>query len=257
MAFAPFWEAWQVVDAVFYAREKIDHTRMIKGAIEGMLATLGDKYTFYQEPEKAKQTSDDMQGKTVGIGIYLRITDGKAYVWKPIAEAPAIKAGVQHDDQIIAVDTVQIAPLIAGKSVDEAAVAIAALVRGKAGTQVTLILQRGTAPAFPITITRTEFVLPSVEWQTLDGNIAYIHISEFKSNTPKFWRKGCVHLLTLNRGVTSLIYAIIGAVYSIVPKECWGCFMMVRRSMSNVPPVCAKNSIPLRRRQRYPCLRGG
>jgi carboxyl-terminal processing protease len=185
LAFAPFWEAWQVVDAVFYAREKIDHTRMIKGAIEGMLASLGDKYTFYQEPEKAKQTSDDMKGKTVGIGIYLRITDGKAYVWKPIADAPATKAGVRHDDQIIAVDTTQVATLIAGKSVDEAAVAIAALVRGEAGTSVTLTLQRGNDPQFALTITRAEFVLPSVEWQLLDDNIAYIHISEFKSNTPE------------------------------------------------------------------------
>ena len=190
MAFAPFWEAWQVVDAVFYAREKIDHTRMIKGAIEGMLASLGDKYTFYQEPEKAKQTSDDMKGKTVGIGIYLRITDGKAYVWKPITDAPAIKAGVRHDDQIIAVDTVQIAPLIAGKSVDEAAVAIAALVRDEVGTSVTLTLQRGNDPQFALTITRAEFVLPSVEWQLLDDNIAYIHISEFKSNTPEILTAG-------------------------------------------------------------------
>ncbi|NBU63438.1 MAG: S41 family peptidase [Chloroflexia bacterium] len=190
IAFAPFWEAWQVVDAVFYAREKIDHARMIKGAIDGMLASLGDKYTFYQEPEKAKQTSDDMRGKTVGIGIYLRITDGNAYVWKPIANAPATKAGVQHDDQIIAVDAVQIATVIAGKSVDEASVAIAALIRGEAGTTVTLTLQRGTATPFRVTITRAEFVLPSVEWQTLAGNIAYIHISEFKTNTPDILVRG-------------------------------------------------------------------
>jgi hypothetical protein len=56
-----------------------------KGLSMACSPAFGDKYTFYQEPEKAKQTSDDMRGKTVGIGIYLRITDGKAYVWKPIA----------------------------------------------------------------------------------------------------------------------------------------------------------------------------
>ncbi len=190
MAFSPFWEAWQVVDAVFYDRPKIDHTRMIKGAVEGMLATLGDKYTFYQEPEKAKQTSDDMQGKTVGIGIYLRITDGNAFVWKPIPGAPAIKAGVRHDDQIIAVDSVQITPLITGKTIDEASVSIAALVRGRQGTNVSLTLRRGTALPFTLTITRAEFVLPSVEWQTLPDNIAYIHISEFKTNTPEILAKG-------------------------------------------------------------------
>lgn len=198
MAFAPFWEAWQVVDAVFYAREKIDHTRMVKGAIEGMLTSLDDKYTFYQEPEKAKQTSDDMRGKTVGIGIYLRITDDNAFVWKPIADAPAAKAGVRQDDQIIAVDAVQIATLIAGKNVDEAAVAIATLIRGNVGTPVTLTLQRGNAPPFALTVTRAEFVLPSVEWQLLDDNIAYIHISEFKSNTPEILVNGMREFAPMN-----------------------------------------------------------
>jgi C-terminal processing protease CtpA/Prc len=64
------------------------------------------------------------------------------------------------------------------------AVAIAALVRGEAGTSVMLTLQRGNAPTFIITIMRAEFVLPSVDWQTSADNIAYIHISEFKTNTP-------------------------------------------------------------------------
>lgn len=183
-AFAPFWESWQLVDAIFYARERIDHARMIRGAIDGMLATLDDKYTFYQEPEKAQQTRDDMAGKTAGIGIYLRITDGRAYAWKPIADAPAVTAGVRHNDEIIRVDSTDVATLIEGLSVDDAATAIAGRIRGPAGTTVTLVVRTGTEPERVVAITRAEIILPSLEWQRLPDDIGYIRISEFKGNTP-------------------------------------------------------------------------
>ena len=184
-AFAPFWESWQLVDALFYERSRIDHTRMIRGAIDGMLATLEDKYTFYQEPEKAAQTTDDMAGKTAGIGIFLRITDNRAYAWKPIPNAPAQKSGILHNDEIVRVNEIDVASLITGKTVDDAATALSALIRGKKGTIVTLVVQTGQEPQRTVTITRDEIILPSVEWQLLERDIAYIHISEFKRNTPE------------------------------------------------------------------------
>lgn len=189
-AFAPFWEAWQVVDAVFYKRANIDHTRMIKGAISGMLATLDDKYTFYQDPEKAQQTQDDMQGRTAGIGIYVRLNQGAVEIWKLIPDAPAAAAGIQANDIIRAIDTTDVATLIAGKNSDDAMTAVAALIRGKVGTTLTLQIQRGTAPAFTVTLTRADIVIPSVEWRMLTPDIAYIRISEFKGNTPEILAKG-------------------------------------------------------------------
>ena len=183
-AFAPFWESWQLVDAIFYDRVRIDHSRMIRGAVDGMLATLDDKYTFYQEPDKAAQTTDDMSGRTAGIGIFLRITDGHAYVWKPIPNAPAQQNGILHNDEILAVDEKDVASLIAGKSVDDAATTLGALIRGKKGTIVTLLVQTGQQALRTVVITRDDIILPSVDWQLLDGDIAYIHISEFKRNTP-------------------------------------------------------------------------
>ena len=76
--FRVFWEVWNLVEAEFYRRDKINHTRMIRGAISGMLGSLDDPYTVYQEPELASQTNEHMQGRMGGIGTYLRITDGRA-----------------------------------------------------------------------------------------------------------------------------------------------------------------------------------
>lgn len=190
VAFAPFWEAWQLVDSAFYDRDQIDHTRMIKGAIDGMLATLDDKYTFYQEPEVAEQTRDNMRGVTAGIGIYLRIVDGKVLVWRPIADAPAVKAGIQQDDQILAIDDELVVDIIRDRDENDAVQEIASRIRGDVGTTVRLRLQRGTAEPYTVTLTRAEIILPSVEWQIIDDDVGYIRISEFKGNSPDILYKG-------------------------------------------------------------------
>src|SRR5262249_27263337 len=85
--FAVFWEVWNLVETEFYHRSPLDRQRMIQGAIKGMLESLGDQYTVYQEPDLAAQTQDHMQGKLGGIGTYLRSADGKAYIYKPIKKA--------------------------------------------------------------------------------------------------------------------------------------------------------------------------
>jgi carboxyl-terminal processing protease len=182
--FSVFWEVWTLVEDEYYRRSPLDQQRMIRGAIKGMLDSLGDQYTVYQEPELAAQTQDHMQGKLGGIGTYLRITDGKAYLYKPIKNAPATLAGLRQDDEIVSVDGAAIAPLIAGLDINEAAVKVAARLRGDPGTTVALEMRRGAnAKVFAITLTRADIVVPSVDSQMLDGGLAYLHIGEFKANT--------------------------------------------------------------------------
>ncbi|MFQ3632379.1 S41 family peptidase [Roseiflexus sp.] len=186
--FRVFWEVWNLVEAEFYQRDRINHTRMIRGAISGMLASLDDPYTVYQEPELASQTNEHMQGRMGGIGTYLRITDGRAFLYKPIKGAPADAAGLRQDDEIVAIDGEPVAPMIAGLDVNEAAVKVAGKIRGPDGTQVRLTIRRQPDDqVFDVTITRAEIIIPSIEAQLADGGIAYIRIIEFKANTvPEF-----------------------------------------------------------------------
>lgn len=182
--FSVFWEVWNLVDGEFYRRAPLDHQRMIQGAIKGLLDSLGDQYTVYQEPELASQTQEHMQGKMGGIGTYLRITDGKAYLWKPVKNAPAALAGLRQDDEIVKIDDDDVVALIAGLDINAAAVKVASKLRGEAGTTVRLTMRRApSSPLFDITLTRADIVIPSVEGQMLDNGLAYIRISEFKANT--------------------------------------------------------------------------
>lgn len=182
--FSVFWQVWNLVEDEFYHSDPLDQQRMIRGAIKGMLDSLGDQYTVYQEPDLAAQTQDHMQGKLGGIGSYLRITDGKAYIYKPIKGAPAMAVGLQQDDEIVSVDGTPIEPLIAGVEMNEAAVKVSARLRGPAGTQVKLEIRRAPSQQlFEVTITRADIVIPSVDSQMLDDGLAYIRISEFKATT--------------------------------------------------------------------------
>ena len=183
-SFGVFWEVWHLVEGQYYRRHDLDRQRMIWGAIHGMLAALDDQYTVYQEPELAAQTNEHMQGRQGGIGTYLRITDGRAYLWKPFKNGPAVAAGLKQDDEILAVDGQEIEPLIAGLDINEAAVKVAALIRGEADSKVLLrIRSAADGTVFEITLTRADIVVPSVESRMLDRGVAYIRISEFKATT--------------------------------------------------------------------------
>jgi carboxyl-terminal processing protease len=161
-----------------------------------MLATLDDKYTFYQDPEKAQQTQDDMQGRTAGIGVYVRLSEGVVQIWKLIPDAPAATAVIQINDVIVAIDGVDVATILAEKASDEAMTSVSGLIRGAAGTTVTLRIGRGDAAPFDVMLTRAEIVIPSVEWRMLNDTVAYIRISEFKGNTPEILATGMRELAT-------------------------------------------------------------
>ena len=181
--FGTFWEAWNLVENEFYDQPNVDRTKMIQGAIKGMLATLDDPYTIYQEPDLAALTKEHMTGTQEGIGVYLRFGPDQAFVDRPIKNSPAIKAGLQQGDEIIAVDGVTVSSLITGLDVNKANVEIASRIRGPKGSQVTLTIQRAEQQPFDVTITRDEIIVSSVSGEVLSDGIAYIKITDFKSST--------------------------------------------------------------------------
>ena len=67
--FKPFWEAWQFVHDQ-YVDQPVDDVAMMRGAIEGMLKSLGDQHTSYITPDELLQDQMSMEGEYEG---WLRI----------------------------------------------------------------------------------------------------------------------------------------------------------------------------------------
>ncbi len=183
-SFKIFWEVWDLVDREFYHTEPLDQQQMVYGAIRGMLGSLNDDYTMFQEPEVAERAQESLQGRFEGIGVYIHVTEGEIIINRPIKGSPAMKAGLQNNDVIVGVDGQQIAPIIEGLAEDEAVNAVAELIRGPRGSEVTVTIRRpATGETFDVDIVRDEVPLISVYWQMMEDDIAYIQITEFKATT--------------------------------------------------------------------------
>ncbi len=182
--FAVFWRVWALVEGEFYHTEPLDHQRMVYGAIKGMLSSLDDEYTSFQEPDLAAASRESMQGTFEGIGAFLRYEDGQIVIDRLFAEGPAEQAGVHAGDQIVAIDGVELTPLLAGLSNEEATAIAVERIRGPKGTVVTLSLRRPpAAETVEVAITRDELPLITVNARMIEDDVAYIQITEFKANT--------------------------------------------------------------------------
>ncbi|MEK7211180.1 MAG: S41 family peptidase [Patescibacteria group bacterium] len=171
-----FWRVWNMAKAK-YVNQPINEVGMFYGAIAGMVASLGDPYSVFFEPQTAKEFSAELAGTLEGIGAELGVKNNQITIITPLADSPAEAAGIKAGDKILAIDGVD----TTGMSVDYAV----KLIRGPAGTKVNLTIGRdGLAKAEEITITRAKIVIKSVQWRMLEKeNIAYLRISQFSDVT--------------------------------------------------------------------------
>ena len=71
--FSPFWQAWQIVHDRFI-NQPVDNVALMRGAIRGMLAALGDEHSSYIDPEQLRQFNVPPQGEYEGIGAWVDTT---------------------------------------------------------------------------------------------------------------------------------------------------------------------------------------
>ena len=171
--FEPFWEVWDLVHER-YLRQPVDDTALIEGAIDGMLATLDDPHTRYLSPQDQQAAQESMDGEFQGIGAEVESVDGNITVVSPIDGSPAQEAGIQPGDILRQADGVD----LTGMDVTEAA----ALVRGPAGTTVSLVVERD-GELLNIDIERDVIKLATVRGEILAEGIAYIRLSRFGNTT--------------------------------------------------------------------------
>jgi carboxyl-terminal processing protease len=153
----------------------VNDTTLMQGAIKGMLDSLGDSHTAYMDPQESQQASADLSGYD-GIGAYVDTTTKNLTIVSPIPGSPAEAAGLKPGDVIIAVDKKDVT--------SDTPTAVLQMVLGKAGTPVTLTIQRPNVDKpFDVTITRAHIVIPTIQGKMLSGNIAYIDLSTFGQTT--------------------------------------------------------------------------
>lgn len=171
--FEIFWQSWDILDEEFYYDLPEDQ-EMVRGALQGLLATTGDRYTFLVPPIPAEFDRQATAGEFGGIGAYVsQDANGQLIITTPFNDFPAEKAGLRPGDVILSVDGTD----VRGWTLDDAV----ALIRGEVGTEVTLTVYRPSENReITVDITRARVELPTV-YATMYGEVGYIRLFSFNS----------------------------------------------------------------------------
>lgn len=173
--FTPFWEAWNIVHEK-YVDQPLDDTKLMRGAISGMIRALGDPHSSYLDPVEYESFQIDLGKDLEGIGAEVEQAGDYVRIVSPIPGSPAEAIGIHPGDLIVKVDDTD----ITGMDL----LAVVKMVRGPAGTKVHLTIQReGENKLLEFDIVRAKITIPSVESKLLDGNVGYVKINNFGANT--------------------------------------------------------------------------
>lgn len=145
-------------------------------AIREMLKLQNDPFTRFLDPVEFK-TLQVSSSDVAGIGLQLvndRDTQAVTII-EPVEDSPAQKAGLLPQDIITEID---------GKPIESCGVSsVAALLRGKAGTSVTLGVFRSGQP-ITFRIQRAPIEIPAVHYraqETAIGRVGYVRLTQFSA----------------------------------------------------------------------------
>ena len=175
--------------------EEVPVRKIIYGAIKGMVKELDD-YSQFMEPETTERVREDSEGEFGGLGIRIAKEGDYVKVITPMPNTPAYRIGVLPGDLIVEIE----GESARGISLEEAVNRL----RGPEGSQVTISVKREEEDDYlEFTITRDTIVPRKVFSRVIDGDTAYIRITDFSGNAPQMFRDAFEE--KLEAGNTSLI----------------------------------------------------
>jgi carboxyl-terminal processing protease len=192
--FSIFWNVWGKIEKNYYDKTKLDPQKMLNGAIEGMISSIGDPFTMYLPPVQNTSFKDGLAGQFSGIGAELGMKDNQIIVIAPLGGSPAEKAGIKAGDAILKVNQEATANWSLSSAVGK--------IRGQKGTVVILtILHEGATKAVDVKITRDVITVKSVTgWvksikdiqgvkisKNIEDKIIYLRLSQFGDSTNSDW----------------------------------------------------------------------
>ncbi|ANH80468.1 carboxyl-terminal protease [Niabella ginsenosidivorans] len=196
---SPLDEATEIIKQKYVDSVKIDSLEA--NALREIMNEL-DPHSVYLPPAELKETTEDLSGRFVGIGVEYRIIKDTVNIMSVVKNGPSEKARLQTGDKIIRVND----STIAGKKLSNTGVSN--LIRGEKGTPVTLQILRGSQ-LLNISVTRADIPKPTlVAAYMIDKNIGYIKLDLFGSTSYREFMEAMERLK--KEGLTELIFDLRG-----------------------------------------------
>lgn len=179
---------WSVVEKEFLYTDNIDTDEAAWKAAEGLIESLGDKYTTFMRPTRAKQFQTQINGEVTGIGAQVEEVEGVLTIVSPIIGSPAEAAGLKPGDKVLRVNGDDLAGLTFLEAVEK--------VRGPKGSTARLTIDRGGV-VFDVEVKRDVIKVPeaTITWQ---GEVVVIQISQFGRITQNELRPNVQEIMKKN-----------------------------------------------------------
>lgn len=159
-----------------YYVESVSDTKLMNGAINGMLNNL-DPHSTFLDAKEFKSLSERTSGKFAGLGIEVnKDKDDAIKVIAPIDGTPAYYAGVKSGDLIIKINNDPVMNMTLDEAISK--------MRGKVGSRVVItVYRKNILKPINFNITRAYIEVKSVKYTYFDNNYAYIRLTNFQSDT--------------------------------------------------------------------------
>lgn len=159
---------------------ELDRDKLIDGAVEGMISSVGDTFTSYSDIDSTSSFDETINGSYEGIGCTVAtLEDGTISVIDMFEDSPSYKAGLKVGDVITKVD----GESYEGKSSTD----ISNYVKNSGKSKIVLTVKRDNEEK-DISINLSKVEIPHVSGKVIEQDskkIGYIKISLFASNSYK------------------------------------------------------------------------
>jgi len=154
-----------------------DVKKLLTAAAKGIAGSL-DRFSEYEDEDDKKKANEDISKKYGGIGAHVSMRDNYLTIEQPIYGAPAANEGLRFLDRITEVE----GESTLGKDINK----LVKKLKGDPGTPVKIkVYRRGWVKEREYTLTRAIVNVPSALHHILPGNIGYLQITSFSTDTAK------------------------------------------------------------------------
>lgn len=183
------YERAQVVESYidrYYWKDDVSDQTISEYAAKGMVAALGDKYSFYYTPDELEKSLEDVEGDYEGIGVSVEFDQktGEKVIKDVQKGTPAEKAGLKKNDVIVKVGEEDVSK----QSLDD----VVELIKGEEGKKIVLTVRRmenGKTVTKVVTVVTGKIVNQTVSHKMLQGEMGYILVTSFNKETVKQYEK--------------------------------------------------------------------
>ena len=194
--FRIFWDVWNIIQQRYIDRP-VGESALFYGALNGMVASLGDPYSTFLEPKTADEFAQELKGRFEGVGMEIGIRNDVLTVIAPLAESPAEKAGIRAQDVVVKIDGFSTQEIDIQDAVNR--------IRGEKGTTVVLEIYRPKTREFlDISVVRDVIKIVSVELKNYtseeyeflgDKKVSLIKVTNFNADTSARFKKAVQDVL--------------------------------------------------------------